>query len=75
MYVKQEKIYKELELIPEDKKSLLLNIIKKFRKSIKAKELKNKKNTMLELDKLSIETGIEDLAENHDYYLYGLKRE
>lgn len=73
MSIKYEEINKEIELIPEDKKPLLLELIRRFRESIHIKESKEKRNVMLEIDKFAIETGIEDLAENHDYYLYGVK--
>jgi len=33
-----------------------------------------KANALAEIDKIAIETGIPDLARQHDHYLYGLPK-
>ena len=75
MAVKREDIDKELEDIPEDKTALLLDVIRRFRESLREEENGNKTDAMLQMDELAVETGIKDLAENHDRYLYGLRNE
>lgn len=56
MATKYKEIFKELELIPEDKKTDLL-------------KSKAKKSALVEIDDFAIETGIKDLAENYKSYL------
>jgi hypothetical protein len=45
--------------------------MKESRKKIKTKK---GKDPLLDLDSIAIETGIKDLAENHDRYLYGTSK-
>jgi hypothetical protein len=73
-----EKIVKEIaELTPSEQKKVLL-----FLKQIRKKEIqrlasksKAKKHELLSLiDEIAIDTGIPDLAEQHDHYLYGVPK-
>jgi len=34
--------------------------------------VKKEKDTLLDLRDIAVETGIKDLAEHHDHYLYGV---
>lgn len=42
--------------------------------SSEAKRGRKKVNALTEVDSLSIETGIADLAAQHDHYLYGVPK-
>jgi hypothetical protein len=35
---------------------------------------KKRSNALTDVDKIAIETGIQDLAEHHDHYLYGVSK-
>ena len=38
------------------------------------KELQDIKDPLFDLRKVAVETGIKDLAEHHDHYLYGVSK-
>jgi len=43
-----------------------------MRKSNKKVKVKKQKDPLWDLKKIAVETGIKDLAEHHDHYLYGV---
>ena len=43
-----------------------------MRKSNKKVKVKKQKDPLWDLKKIAVETGIKDLAEHHDQYLYGV---
>jgi len=72
----KELIQAELERVPEDKLEQVYSIIKDFNQ--KAQEEADDDWEALEnlLEECQVETGISDLAQQHDHYLHGTpKRE
>ncbi len=74
----KDKIIKELQDIPDEDMPKLLEIIhflktgmKESRKKVK---LKKGRDPLLDLKDIAVETGIKDLAEHHDHYLYGVSK-
>jgi hypothetical protein len=78
MSKKDEKILFILRELPYDKKMEVLDFVTflqsyKKTKSVK-KDNKSKKikvNALKEIDNIAIDTGINDLAFQHDHYIYG----
>lgn len=56
----------------------LIEIIHYLKTGIKAgrkkEKIKKGKDPLLDLKDIAVETGIKDLAEHHDYYLYGVPK-
>jgi len=56
----------------------LLDIIHYLKEGIlsdrKKKEIKESSESLLNLEDIAVETGISDLAEHHDHYLYGVPK-
>jgi len=71
----RNEIMKELQGTPERDLPKLLEIIqylKRGMKESKKRELSVRgKDPLLGLKDIAVDTGIEDLAEHHDHYLYG----
>lgn len=68
------------DIIPNDKlNSLISGIEKLLEKEGISFEIEKKTNALndedpwdnLDIQEIAVDTGIDDLAENHDYYLYG----
>lgn len=68
------------DILPNDKlKSLISEIEKLFAREGISFEIEKKTNILndddpwdnLDIEEIAVDTGIEDFAENHDYYLYG----
>ncbi len=73
----KEEILKELEDFPPAKLPIILKLIRLLKDELLVAEPKGRKtrsNALVEIDQFAIATGITDLAENHDYYLYGVTR-
>lgn len=74
----REEIVKELQDIPEEDMPKLLEIIHYLKKGMMAgkKKIKAKKgrDPLLDIKDIAVETGIKDLAEHHDHYLYGVSK-
>ncbi len=72
----ENKILEELKGIPAVRLPAVLKFIHLlkneflFTPTTKVKQA----NALLDVDDFAIETGITDLAKNHDYYLYGGER-
>jgi len=74
----KDKIIKELQDMPDEDMPKLLEIIhylktgmKESRKKVRVKK---GKDPLFDLRKVAVETGIKDLAEHHDHYLYGVSK-
>ena len=73
----KEEILKELEDFPSTKLPIILKLIQLLKDELVVSEPRAKRargNALVEIDQFAIETGITDLAEDHDHYLYGVKR-
>lgn len=74
----KEEIIKELEDVPAEDMPKLLEMVHYLKKGIREskRKVKTKKDRdpLYDLGSIAVETGIKDLAENHDYYLYGVQK-
>ena len=74
----KEEIIKELQDIQEKDMPKLIEIIRYLKagikKSRKRGKVKKEKDPLLDLRDIAVETGIKDLAEHHDHYLYGISK-
>jgi hypothetical protein len=77
MTVKQQLI-NELEGLPQEAQEKILKLVHFLKREIltssETKLGRKRLNALLEVDSLSIETGIADLATQHDHYLYGVSK-
>ena len=77
MTVKQQLI-NELEGLPPEVQKKILKMVHFLKREIlassEAKPGRKRVNPLLEVDSLSVETGIADLAAQHDHYLYGVPK-
>jgi len=73
MTVKQQ-LMKEIEDLPLDAQEKVLKLIHFVKEEIfvliEKISTEKKRNALADVDKIAIETGIQDLAEHHDHYLY-----
>ena len=74
----KDEIIKELQDLPDEDLPKLLEIIhclktgmKESRKKVRVKK---GKDPLFDLRNIAVETGIKDLAEHHDHYLYGVSK-
>ena len=71
----KDEIIKELQDVLDEDMPELLEVIKNLKagkkKGKKRGIAKKEKDPLLDLKNIAIETGIKDLAEHHDHYLYG----
>ena len=74
----KNQLIKELQDIPEEDLPKMLEIVQYLKsgmkKSKKRVEVKQGKDPLFDLGSVAVETGIKDLAENHDHYLYGVSK-
>lgn len=74
----KEEIIKELKDIPDEDIPKLLEIIHYLKTGMKESKRKEKvvkgKDPLFGLKDIAVETGIKDLAEHHDHYLYGVPK-
>jgi len=74
----EERIIEELQDLPEEDIPKLLDMIHYLKEGIlsdrKKKETKERRDPLLDLEDIAIETGIPDLAQHHDHYLYGVPK-
>jgi len=77
MTIKQQLI-KEIEDLPLDAQEKVLKLIHFVKEEILVLRGKisteKKRNALVDVDMIAIETGIKDLAEHHDHYLYGVSK-
>jgi len=74
----KKRIIDELRDLPDEDMPKLLDIIHYLKEGIlsdrKKKETKESSESLLNLEDIAVETGISDLAEHHDHYLYGVPK-
>jgi hypothetical protein len=75
----QQQLYEEIEALPLEAQEKILKMVHFLKTEIltpvKSKPRKKAKTSLADLDLLAVDTGISDLAAQHDHYLYGsLKR-
>jgi hypothetical protein len=74
----QQQVIKELEEVPPEAQETILKFIRFFKNEIlsstKKRGVRKKNNALLDVDKIAINTGIPDLADQHDHYLYGVPK-
>lgn len=73
--VKQQLI-KEVEGLPDELQEKMLKLVHFMQKEFIAPKKRKTKgaNALLDIDKLTIDTGIADLSYQHDHYLYGVPK-
>jgi len=71
----QQQLYEEIESLPLEAQEKILKMVHFLKTEIlppvKAKTRKKAKASLMDLDLLAVDTGIPDLAAQHDHYLYG----
>ena len=71
-------IIEELKDIPDEDMPKLLEIIHYIKTGLKESRkkvrVKKGKDPLFDLKDIAVETGIKDLAEHHDHYLYGVTK-
>ena len=71
----QQQLYEEIESLPLDAQEKILKMVHFLKTEILPpvipKTRKKGKASLMDLDLLAIDTGIPDLAAQHDHYLYG----
>ena len=74
----KDEIIKELQDIPDEDMPKLLEIIYYLKTGMKESKkqvrVAKSKDPLFDLRKVAVETGIKDLAEHHDHYLYGVSK-
>ncbi|MBI3600545.1 MAG: hypothetical protein HY097_07875 [Nitrospinae bacterium] len=74
----KDEIIKELQDMPDEDMPKLLEIIHYLKTGMKESKKKEKikkgKDPLFGLKDIAVETGIKDLAEHHDHYLYGVPK-
>lgn len=74
----KDEINKELQDMPAEDMPKLLEIIHYLKTGMKENRKKEKvkkgRDSLLDLRDIAVETGIKDLAEHYDHYLYGVPK-
>ncbi len=74
----KDEILKELQDMPDEDMPKLLEIVHYLKAGMKTSRRRAKakkgKDPLFGLSSIAVETGIKDLAENHDHYLYGVSK-
>ena len=74
----KDEIMRELQDVPAKNMPKLLEIIHSLKTGIKKREkkatVKKRKDPLWDLKNIAVETGIKDIAEHHDHYLYGISK-
>jgi hypothetical protein len=75
----QQQLYHEIETLPLDAQQKILKMVHFLKAEIftppKRKSKKKVLATIADLDLLALDTGIKDLASQHDHYLYGMPKQ
>jgi hypothetical protein len=75
----QQQLYNEIKVLPVDAQEKVLKMIHFLKTEIftqvKSKPKKKQLSKLADLDCIAMETGINDLATQHDHYLYGLPKQ
>jgi hypothetical protein len=74
----QQQLFHEIETLPLDAQEKVLKMVHCLKTEIftpaKTSHRKKQTATLTELDLLAVDTGINDLAAQHDHYLYGMPK-
>jgi len=74
----KQQLIKEIEDLPLDVQEKVLKLVHFVKEAILVLREKisteKKRNALADVDMIAIETGIQDLAEHHDHYLYGVSK-
>ena len=74
----QQQLINELQGLPQEAQKQILKLVHFLKREIlasqKRKPGRKTANALLEVDNFSMETGIADLAGQHDHYLYGVSK-
>jgi predicted AlkP superfamily phosphohydrolase/phosphomutase len=74
----REELAKEIEDLPSETQEKVLRLIRVIKgetvMSRRRKAGAKRNNALVEVDEIAIETGIPDLASQHDHYLYGVPK-
>jgi len=68
----QTELKKEIEELPKEVQVKILKLVRFLKNEFVLVTKKGRKRkTLLEIDNIAIETGIDDLSIQHDHYIYG----
>lgn len=73
----QEQLIKEIEDMPKESQEKILKLVHFLKEELFAQKPKPSTpgiNALVEVDRVAVETGISDLASQHDHYLYGVPK-
>ena len=74
----QKQLIKELQEVPPETQETILRFVRFLKEEIlippKKKRGQKRLQTLADIDKLAIDTGISDLADQHDHHLYGVPK-
>ncbi len=74
----KDEVFKERQDLPDEEMPKILEIIHYLKIGIKESkkkiEVKKGEDPLLNIEDIAVETGISDLAEQHDHYLYGVPK-
>lgn len=71
----QAELKKEIEELPSEFQEKLLKLVYLLKREFFVVTKREKKReALLEVDNFAIETGIDDLASEHDHYIYGVPK-
>ena len=72
----KKQLIQEIEDLPDELQEKMLKMVHFMKKEILAtkKKITKKANALLDVDKITIDTGISDLSSKHDHYLYGVPK-
>jgi exonuclease I len=72
----KKQLIQEIEDLPDELQEKMLKMVHFMKKEILApkKKITKKANALLDVDKITIDTGIADLSSQHDHYLYDVPK-
>lgn len=72
----KKQLIREIEDMPDELQEKMLKLVYFMKKEILSPKSKKAKraNALLDVDKITIDTGISDLSYQHDHYLYGVPK-
>lgn len=72
----KKQLIREIEDMPDELQEKMLKLVHFMKKEILSPKSKKTKraNALLDVDKITIDTGIPDLSYQHDHYLYGIPK-
>jgi hypothetical protein len=72
----KKQLIQEIEDMPDELQEKMLKLVHFMKKEILTPREKKAKgaNALLDIDKITIDTGISDLSVQHDHYLYGVPK-